>query len=629
MGSAADTLDAGALDPAYSDLVFGGGEEQQHLSQLDKAPGLQQEASDSSAVPLEYYQASAAAGQTGFFSVGDAYSGDAALTPEAWLDDSVANMYPQTSQQMAVSTVWGNPVVEDLTAFSDAGSVASSSEGAGRFGPRTAGAEAGKGISAAEALDASVWDPVDSGLVFGGDEEQQHLSQLGKAPKLQQEASGFSTRPLDYYEASAAAGQPDSSSGGSAYSSDAALSPEGWLDESVANMYPQTSQQMAVSTVWGTPVVEDLTAFSGAGSVGTSSEGAGIFGPRAADSGLVFGGDEEQQHLSQLGKAPKLQQEAWGFSTRPLDYYEASAAAGQTDSSSGGSAYSSDAALTPEGWLDESLSNVYPQTTQQMEVSTVWRNAVVETASTATIDAGSVGTSSEGAGKIGAKVAGTAAGKDRAVPTVQSKAAQRRKRRAQAAAADLDAVKGSASAPAVRATSRGRTGQAEEPDLRQHPFVRLPVVNPEDIHKSFRVEIALTPNLNISSPMDSYVMMRSLFGQSSLTAEEVDTLIKESELLTDYRLPEIARMQKTEDSNKLINKLSSALAIYKQQRRPEPKVIIDMKRTILNLPYKGTQFSHPLWRMWIQDDKDFFGSKDDSESSSDDEKPGHGETKEP
>ncbi|CDJ30856.1 LOW QUALITY PROTEIN: uncharacterized protein EMH_0061830, partial [Eimeria mitis] len=102
------------------------------------------------------------------------------------------------------------------------------------------------------------------------------------------------------------------------------------------------------------------------------------------------------------------------------------------------------AALTPEGWLDDPLANIYQQTSQQVAVGTVWRNPVVEAASTAPIDAGSVGTPSEGA------------------------------------------VKGSASAPAVKAARRGGAGKGGAPGIRQHPFVRLPAVNPEDIHRSFR-----------------------------------------------------------------------------------------------------------------------------------------------
>ncbi|CDJ28848.1 LOW QUALITY PROTEIN: uncharacterized protein EMH_0044530 [Eimeria mitis] len=407
------------------------------------------------------------------------------------------------------------------------------------------------------------------------------------------------------------------------------------------------------------------------GAMGSAADtlDAGAWDPVYSE--LVFGGYGEQQHLSQLDEVPGLQQEASGFTTRPPG-----AAAGLIPSSSVGGAHRREAALTPEGWLDEPLANMYPQAPQQLAVGTGWRNRMRETVSTATIDAGYVGTSSEGAGRIGARVAGTAAGKGRAVPSVRGKAVQPHKHRTQTVAVNLDAVKGSASAPAVRATSRGGTGQAEAPDLRQHPFFRLPVVNPKDIHRTFRKEYALSMYYGRSTPMESYMTMRNLFAKASLTAEDVELLMTEAELLanyaadrlgrecrrctanylvlklsslfmafdylvctieilgskmntgtwwkeftqkfrTEYLLPESARTQRGNTLHKLVNRLSSALAIYRQQRRPAVEEVVDLKRIILTNPYKGSQFANPLWQLWILDDADFFGSNDDLKSSSD------------
>ncbi|CDI87846.1 hypothetical protein EPH_0064470 [Eimeria praecox] len=171
--------------------------------------------------------------------------------------------------------------------------------------------------------------------------------------------------------------------------------------------------------------------------------------------------------------------------------------------------------------------------------------------------------------------------------------------------------------------------------------------------------------------MKSYMRIRSLFAKEWLTAKDADALVMEAEQLVnyasarlgkqqirctanylvaklsslfmvfdhlvciiellgdkmntdswwpefvqkfriDYRFPEAARTKKTEMLNKLVNRLTSALAIYKTGRRPPLEDVVELKRAILAQAYKGSQLAHPLWELWIRDDREFCGYSDSS-----------------
>ncbi|CDJ31235.1 uncharacterized protein EMH_0065200 [Eimeria mitis] len=84
---------------------------------------------------------------------------------------------------------------------------------------------------------------------------------------------------------------------------------------------------------------------------------------------------------------------------------------------------------------------------------------------------------------------------------------------------------------------------------------------------------------------------------------------------TDYRLSEIGGTRVGRMRKRLVNRLSAALAIYKQGKRPAPKEIIELKRVGLTQVSKDSHMSHRLWQLWIQDDKDFTYSSSGSESS--------------
>ncbi|CDJ31859.1 uncharacterized protein EMH_0070410 [Eimeria mitis] len=257
-----------------------------------------------------------------------------------------------------------------------------------------------------------------------------------------------------------------------------------------------------------------------------------------------------------------------------------------------GEGHSGDDATTPEAWLDDSSANTDEQDLQQTVVSTVARHPTVETSSVASTSAR---------------------------------------------------------------------------DIREHPFVRLPVVNPEDIPRHFSELGSLPCDMLLDSPMDAYMTMRSLFAKPSLTAEDVDTLMVKADILvkyathklarpdrrfkactlfmklsslfmifdqlvctiellgdkmdtdrwwpafvqqfqTDYIFPEHVPSPKSRMLNRLVNRLSSALEIYKEGRRPPLEEVIDLKRAIITHAYKDSQLANPLWKVWIQDDHEFFSS---------------------
>ncbi|CDJ32598.1 uncharacterized protein EMH_0076270 [Eimeria mitis] len=99
----------------------------------------------------------------------------------------------------------------------------------------------------------------------------------------------------------------------------------------------------------------------------------------------------------------------------------------------------------------------------------------------------------------------------------------------------------SPAAQAVPATSSGGGEPCEATDISLHPFVRLPAVNPKDVRRSFHAERALAPYFGRSSPMDSYVRMRSLFAKASLTPEEAEALMLEAEKLSSYAIDKLTR----------------------------------------------------------------------------------------
>ncbi|CDJ51479.1 hypothetical protein EBH_0000820 [Eimeria brunetti] len=300
------------------------------------------------------------------------------------------------------------------------------------------------------------------------------------------------------------------------------------------------------------------------------------------------------------------------------------------------------AALSPDAWLTDLPTDEFPPAVQK---------------STNAADSSAAATGDKGAASGGCR------------PSMASKQMDG-KQHFEAVSVAASGVP--ASAGLVQTTSSSRDnmqGCFDDQDLTSHPFVRLPTVKPEDVLRCFRPECALTEDFKILTPMYSYTELRVLFAKPTLNAEEVEKLIFEAENLanyakdkltrpankrkpsflfkklsslfmlfdhlvcarkilgdkmlahrwwdefaskfeTEFRLPSSASMEKTRLLNRHVNRLSVALSIYKKGDRPPPAEVIELKRLILTQQCKGSQLTHPLWKLWLKDDNQFLRPRD-------------------
>ncbi|CDJ49856.1 hypothetical protein, conserved [Eimeria brunetti] len=394
------------------------------------------------------------------------------------------------------------------------------------------------------------------------------------------------------------------------------------------------------------------------------------------DSELVFDGNEEQRRFAKLDRLPGLQPELSEFMSRSSALYRAEDYAKAPASLSAGRARSNEDAGSPDAWLDDNMAETHPQPFQQRVLEIAPPDPAVGAALTAYTDAGSVATFNKLSDSgIDGSIPPTDVGRKSGVQPIQKKAVQQLDEKS-ADSFTVSAIEGSAPAAAAEAASSGGGKPCGAENIRLHPFVHLPVVNPRDIPRSFRPQFALSHDLRIMSPMESYTTMRKLFAKASLTSRDAESLIREAELLsnyariklgrpykrvtasylfkklssvfmvfdhlvctievlgdkmdtnswwaefvqqfrTDFLFPDEAGKEKTKALNKVVNRLSSALSVYKTGKRPELKEIIELKRIILSMPYKRSQSSHRLWKLWIQDDKKFSSSAGEFGSLSD------------
>ena len=397
------------------------------------------------------------------------------------------------------------------------------------------------------------------------------------------------------------------------------------------------------------------------GAVGSASDPFSADAWVTNDFGSVFGGDGQQGHAA--GASGVLQREVPTSRTSSSNIYEEEVTARQGAFLSVDSAISSEDPLNPAAGLDYYSANMYPQALQHRVMGTALQNPTVDATSPDSTGEGSFGIDRL-AGIMGRRIPHTGVSRDSAVPLIQMKAVQQLDRQAQASDDPLNGLEVAAAATPARAASSGGGERCEAGDIRRHPFVRLPLVNPRDIRRRFREQFALSLHFGRSSPMQSYTTMRRLFAKASLTPEDVEMLMTEAELLasyaavklsnplkkrtanylfvklsylfmafdhlvcavellgekmntvkwwaqfvkkfdTDFFLSEPARMERTEELSKLVNRLSAALAIYKEGKRPPVMEVIELKRAVLTQQYRGSQLSNPLWKLWVQDDIEF------------------------
>ncbi|CDJ30174.1 uncharacterized protein EMH_0055930 [Eimeria mitis] len=359
-----------------------------------------------------------------------------------------------------------------------------------------------------------------------------------------------------------------------------------------------------------------------------------------------------------------------------------------------GRAHSGDYAMMPDAWLEDSVANTDEQALQQMVVGTVTGHPKGETSSAASSSADSVGTfikptGGKPTGGVDHGVVRPAVGQESGGGMlVQMETGQRIDKPKGSIAFTSHALKESGSATAVGATSSGGGEPCMSKHIHQHPFVRLPAVNPEDIRRHFSEFIFLPFDRKADSPMGAYMIMRRLFAKPLLTAGDVETLMANAEQLvryatfkltrpdnihaasrrfmklsslfmvfdhlvctiellgekmdtdswwpgfvtkfqTDYDLPEKARMKRTSMLSQLVNRLSRALSIYKQRRRPPLQEVIELKRLVIREAYNIGQMANPLWQLWMQDDKEFSSSSTAPDSLPDGRAHGQGEPKLP
>ncbi|CDJ59744.1 hypothetical protein, conserved [Eimeria maxima] len=375
---------------------------------------------------------------------------------------------------------------------------------------------------------------------------------------------------------------------------------------------------------------------------------------------LAFGEDKQQLLLSTLNKVSSYQQDA-SESQAPSSTSDAKPATGQLASVSFGSAFSGEP-IPREAWLYEPGVSAYPTVFQQSAQRTVWQSAKAEAASAAPISAGAVAvsTTTEVGGIGGRGIASADVGWKGGLP---QQGVQNLENDGQASDIPLIGLQQSAAANMWEASSREEIF-CEPGDIRMHPFVRLPVAKGLPPNRRFRAQFALSFSLSIRSPMESFKKMRSLFLKPSLTVDDVEALVGEAEMLanyakcrlsgsyenctasyivmrlssllmvfdflvgtieivgevmntgswwaefaqkfrSDYSFPTKGRTSRSRMLNMLVNRMSSAISIYKTGKRPPPEEVVELKRIIITHAYKNTQMSHPFWQLWIQDDEEF------------------------
>ncbi|CDI83028.1 hypothetical protein EAH_00032290, partial [Eimeria acervulina] len=425
---------------------------------------------------------------------------------------------------------------------------------AGRFGSDRSGGEVG---SASDHFSADAWRADPAWPAFGEEGQQGLAAGASGMQGPQWNVSESRTSSSGIYEQEVITNQGAFSSVGSATSSEDPRNPAAWLDYHSGSMYPQALQHSAVDTALQKGFQDEAhsplskiprldeswqsTSHPGvsAGRFGSDRSGGEVgsgFDPFSADAWTanpawpVLG--EEGQQVQAAG-ASGMQGPQWNVSesrTSSSGIYEQEVITNQGAFSSVGSATSSEDPRNPAAWLDYHSGSMYPQALQHSAVGTALQNPTVDAASLASTDTGSFGTDSP-AGTVGRGNFPGGFGYGNSVLMWQAEIVQQRGSQAQAANGTLDASEISESARGGPVTSGDERERCNAPDIRQHPFVRLPEVNPESICTKFCPSRALLIDLNVTGPMGAYTTIRELFAKPSLTAADVDLLVTNVENL--------------------------------------------------------------------------------------------------
>ncbi|CDJ59465.1 hypothetical protein EMWEY_00057590, partial [Eimeria maxima] len=266
-----------------------------------------------------------------------------------------------------------------------------------------------------------------------------------------------------------------------------------------------------------------------------------------------FGFDEgkQQQHLPKPTGVSWFKQGAPPFPVSWPSTYEAKASGSHSASVSIGNERSADA-LVPDSWLHDFVGSKAAHSSRRRAAGTVWPSPAVEATLAAPTTAGSMRASDEHGGGI-VKTPRTKARRKRAKLSTQVNAVEQHGRLQEASDVTSGGIGRSVSDEDGLAAARVPCIRG---DIRLHPFVRLPAVNPKHIRRSFRERFALLPRLGKSIPiMESYTTMRSLFAKELLTAIDVEILMTEAEILANYATSKLSATPKRRTAHYLVVKL--------------------------------------------------------------------------
>ncbi|CDJ29820.1 uncharacterized protein EMH_0052940 [Eimeria mitis] len=281
-------------------------------------------------------------------------------------------------------------------------------------------------------------------------------------------------------------------------------------------------------------------------------------------------------------------------------------------------------------------------TFHQAGVGSASRHPDVDSAFPAPTSAYFVGKFVHHAGRVYHWTAPAGVGQAIAMPSTKVKAVQQRWHADDAVRTALEGVESSA-ATVGQGTSSGVGESSDTGNIHLHPFVRLPAASltTEDVEKlmaeaellaSYAAQKLAVP-CSICKAGNVFMKLSSLFMMFDYLVCTIEILGEKmntgrwwrefaEKFQTEYSLTVNTTKERTVALTKLVNRLSSALSIYKEGRRPPLSDIIQLKREIITQAYRNSQLSNSLWKLWLQDDEDFSSSSGDIERPPGSEKQG-------
>ncbi|CDJ26954.1 LOW QUALITY PROTEIN: uncharacterized protein EMH_0098980 [Eimeria mitis] len=235
------------------------------------------------------------------------------------------------------------------------------------------------------------------------------------------------------------------------------------------------------------------------------------------ESELVFGEGDHQWYTTGQEETPAPQHGGSTTLWRHPPFAEGETFIRPSSLFSFGRAHGGYDATRPDAWLGGSPANTDEQALQQMVVGTVSLHPKVGTSSAAFASASSLTVSSKPSPGVARSIARADVGEGSEVQSIQIKTAQVLRQQADGTSVASDALEGPVSAATARATTSGGAEPSWSKDIRQHPFVRLPVVNPENVQSHFTQIRVLPFDKKVDSPMEAYKVISLRYASYHLT----------------------------------------------------------------------------------------------------------------